>query len=89
MASKEWHEITHPFPDFNGAIIPDIKVHGVNMGHHLGPVGPRWAPVGPMNLAIRDIHVSSVEFNTLGVEFNPSCAGRRYVITAPADVLTF
>ena len=25
-------------------IFPDSKVHGANMGTHLGPVGPRWAP---------------------------------------------
>ena len=23
---------------------PDSKSHGANMGHHLGPTGPRWAP---------------------------------------------
>ena len=25
----------------------DSKVHGVNMGAHLGPFGPRWAPCWP------------------------------------------
>ena len=27
--------------------IPDSKVHGDNMGVHLGPIGPRWAPCWP------------------------------------------
>ena len=26
---------------------PDSKSHGANMGHHLGPTGPRWAPCWP------------------------------------------
>ena len=28
--------------------VPDSKVHGANMGPHLGPVGPRWAPCWPL-----------------------------------------
>ena len=29
------------------SFIPNSKIHGANMGAHLGPTGPRWAPCGP------------------------------------------
>ena len=31
-------------------LFPDSRVHGANMGAHLGPTGPRWAPCWPHEL---------------------------------------
>ena len=39
-----------PLSDRPSSCIPDSKVHGANIGAHLGPTGPRWAPCWPHKL---------------------------------------
>ena len=48
--------ICPPFP--GDGMYPDSKVHGANMGHHLGPVGPRWAPWWPHEPCYQSIEPS-------------------------------
>ena len=40
-------------------VYPYSKVHGANMGHHLGPAGPRWAQCWPHELCYLGKHIGN------------------------------